>query len=753
MSISRLVRQHKWQLLLGLLIYAAMLWQNMPVPWLQVLYQRLSFMHYDVRLSTTLQPEKITLDASPVAIIDIDDRSLQEVGRWPWPRQTIATLVEKLFQQGVLVVGFDVQFSEPEWNAVARFLQQPDVSDLMDAEQTLALQQLAEQLEGDHFLAQSFALGDVVLGYSFNDHDFAPAGELPAPIAVLTPQQRQASLLRQHSSYSANIAALQQQALGAGFINAEFDPDGILRRTPLIIQYQGQIFGSLALNMANAYFLGDQVQIQTEPQGLNQAVTFIQLSNLKIATDASGNVLIPFKGPPFSLPYVSAADVLLRADTLPDLAQKAVIIGTSATALADLKSTPVHHSFPGVEIHGTVLYQLLKAMEGQQEGNVVVASFPTEPDWSQGAIFLLLSVMIVLVVAFPLMGPMSLILSAVVTMVGLNWLDYYLYTERELALDMSRPMLLLFLITLTNLAYGFILQTRKRIQIKNMFGQYVPPAYVDQLMHAEQLLSLDGESRNMTVLFADIRSFTTISESLSATRLKQLLNTFFDPMTAIIFNNHGTIDKYVGDMIMAFWGAPLVDGHHADHAIASALKMLEKVDQMQDELQAQGFPEVRIGVGLNTGMMNVGDMGSKFRRAYTVLGDSVNLGSRLEGLTKFYGVSLLIGEETYAQQTRFLCRRLDRVKVKGKDQAIQVYQPLCEKQNASRDMALEIEQHHQALDYYLAQRWGLAQQLFSQLRKAHPNVYIYELYLNRIMQLQQQTLPADWDGVYVRTEK
>jgi len=265
--------------------------------------------------------------------------------------------------------------------------------------------------------------------------------------------------------------------------------------------------------------------------------------------------------------------------------------------------------------------------------------------------------------------------------------------------------------------------------------------------------SFEGESKELTVLFSDIRSFTTISEGLNATQLKKLLNDFFTPITGIIFDHSGTIDKYVGDMVMAFWGAPIDDDKHRSHAVLAALEMLDKVEALKPEFREQGFPEVNVGIGINTGVMNVGDMGSTYRRSYTVLGDAVNLGSRLESLTKFYGIRLLVGEDTVKDLDEFLLRRIDRVKVKGKDKAVNCYQPMCLLAAADASLRQRVDAYHGALDCYYTKDWGGAQQKLRALLADEPNTLLYQIYLDRIDEHKNAELPPEWDGAFTHTSK
>jgi adenylate cyclase len=287
-----------------------------------------------------------------------------------------------------------------------------------------------------------------------------------------------------------------------------------------------------------------------------------------------------------------------------------------------------------------------------------------------------------------------------------------------------------------------------------VFGQYVPPEVVEEMSrNPDQNFSVEGESRELSVLFCDIRSFTTISESLAADELKQLLNHFFTPMTRIIFEKRGTIDKYVGDMIMAFWGAPVQDPLHPRHAVEAALAMLEQVVELRPGFAERNWPQVEIGIGINTGLMNVGDMGSEYRRAYTVIGDAVNLGSRLEGLTKYYGVKLIISESTAGSLDGFVLRCLDRVKVKGKHEPVTIYEPVGHAAGVSRELVQDVNDSNQAMQHYFAGKWETARSAFQTLRDAVPERKLYGLYLERIDTLQSNGVVEGWDGVFEHTSK
>ena len=366
---------------------------------------------------------------------------------------------------------------------------------------------------------------------------------------------------------------------------------------------------------------------------------------------------------------------------------------------------------------------------------------------------ILLTSGVILSAVLPVLGPALLAVAAVVLVGVAVWSNFALWSLYRMDLSLTLILLLILALVVINTAYGFLSERLTRKTIKGMFDQYVPPAHIDAMLQNPEAYSFSGESREMTVLFADIRDFTSVSEALTATELKQLLNEFFTPVTGIIFEHNGTVDKYVGDMIMAFWGAPLEDRNHRANAVSAALRILAEVERLRVEFPLRGFPAINIGIGVNTGMMNVGDMGSVYRRAYTVLGDAVNLGSRLEGLTKFYGVKLLIGEETHHTLEGILCRLVDKVKVKGKDHAVRAYEPLCAMAEATPQLLADVSQYHAALDSYFAQRWDEAQERFEALHAIAPHALLYGIYLERIADLRVLDLPPDWDGSFQHLSK
>jgi len=719
-------------------------------PGLERVRNRLEWVAFDWRTRATLDRH---VEKDPrVVIVDIDERSLREQGHWPWPRPKVAALLDRLGEAGAAVIGLDMVFAEPEANPAEQVaegleamkaqgrkgLPGPQTETMLEQ-----LRGLAEQLDGDRVLAESLAANPVMLGYVFTFSD-ASVGLLPRPLGEAT-QEIRALGLPELPHYSANLPLLQTNAAGGGYLTVEGgDEDGVIRRVPLLNVYGDGLYGLLALEVARLYLDMPPVELRIEQFYRDRALEAISLGGfIEIPTDSRGQVLVPYRGPQGSFPYVSATDVLAERVDRGVLDGAIALVGTSAKGLFDQRSTPVQNVFPGVEIHANVIAGILDDR------------FPYKPPWADGAdVSLMVLLGLLLALIFPRLHALGLAVSSLVVTglyVGVNT---WVWAEEGLALTVAQPVLMVAILATLNMTYGFLAERRNRERLKGMFGQYVPADLVEEMnANPKGDYGFEGESREMTVLFCDIRGFTSISESLPANELKKMLNYFFTPMTRLIFENRGTIDKYVGDMIMAFWGAPLPDPDHRAHAIATAIAMLHKLQALQPELAERGWPGFHIGIGLNTGMMNVGDMGSSFRRAYTVIGDAVNLGSRLEGLTKYYGVSLIVSELTCQGQEAFVFRPLDRVRVKGKADPVVIFEPVCRRAEADEAALAELNQHAQALAAYYSRRWDEAELAFSQLIERHPERKLYLLYLERVLDLRAKSLPEDWDGVFTHTSK
>lgn len=725
--------------ILGFFLVLDLVALNKPNSVADHLLQRVDTLIYDWRFRAFL-PKRA--DNVPIVIVDVDELSLKKEGRWPWPRAKLAHLVEALQAQQVRLIGFDVVFSEQEINPVSQVL----ASGQLSAATATELQPLVAQLDGDSQFAKVISK-NTVLGYFLHNTGGIHAGVLPPPMLRVEEKDNKKLSVNFMPDYTGNLAVFSESVLGAGFVSTLPDVDGVMRRSPLVLRYENNLYSALSLELAKIYLNAPFVKLQTIKSGNQLRLESLVIGNTVIHTDESGVALIPYKGKGRSYPYISATDVLNNPNSIPALKGAIVLIGTSALGLTDLRTSPLETGYPGVEVHANLLDAIIQSTE-------TTTSMYYRPDWEPGLTFVILLLSgLAFVWILPTLEP------AFMLAVSGGWFAVLILTNlaawKSAHYDLPLAILILstFCIAILNIGSGFLRTNTQKRELKTLFGQYVPPAHVERMLENHHLAGLEGESRHMTVLFSDIRGFTTISEGLKATKLKELLNEFFTPITGIIFEHEGTIDKYVGDMVMAFWNAPLLDANHAEHAIDAALSMLQKVEELKVVFAAKGLPEINIGVGVNTGFMNVGDMGSIYRRTYTVLGDAVNLGSRLESITKFYGVKLLVGEGTYDLAPQFLYRLVDKIIVKGKREPVCVYEPVCRLEDASESRVQRVQQYNTALEHYYSREWDAAEKIMRALHKGDPNRKLYNMYLERIDELRYELLPDDWMGVFEHRSK
>ncbi len=696
---------------------------------------RIEYFFYDLRYRLTLKKNE-EISPNKIVILDIDEKSLQAEGRWPWSRVKIGKLVEKLAEDGAVVVAFDIVFSEAERNPAREILQNYPIYDIQEQ-----LRKIEDIADADKVFARSFSKTDVILGYFF-DFEGTQVGALPPNVFDAGEDVMNNYYIQSMPGIISNLKVLQDSARGAGSVTTIPDADGVIRRSPLVLSYKGKLYPSLSLAAGMAYNLLEAPQINTSDVTGLTSITSIGISENPAITDATGKVLVPYLGKQKSFPYISATDVLNDNIEEGELTGAIIFVGTSAIGLKDLRTTPLETSYPGVEVHANILKGLL-------EGGI-----PYQPDWEGALITVLIFIVGFALAGFlPQMGSISMVSTGVATLAIYMAFNYSLWSFSHFDLSQAPLVILISGITVINIAVGFFQESLRRRNLKDMFGQYVPPAHIDRMVSSEnEEDAFSSDTREMTVLFSDIRSFTSISEGLSAEELKLMLNEYFTPITKIIFETEGTIDKYVGDMVMAFWGAPLEDPDHRLHALEASLAMLEKTRELKQEFKSKGLPEINIGIGLNSGLMNVGDMGSQYRRAYTVLGDAVNLSSRLESLTKFYGVSCLVGEETIKGLDQYAFREIDRIQVKGKEASVNVYEPIGKRDALSQEQLNELDEYHKALDYYRNQQWQEALEIFKKLNTQSEQT-IYKIYLERIEEYRSQELPKDWNAVYKHINK
>ncbi|HEY7753816.1 MAG TPA: adenylate/guanylate cyclase domain-containing protein [Steroidobacteraceae bacterium] len=695
------------------------------------LVQRVENYLYDVRVGW-MMPDVVD---PRIVIVDIDEASLAAEGQWPWPRRKIAALNDALFDgYGIRAAGFDVLFGEPERNAELQLIDAIAAGPLAgDTGRLVQLEEIRRGHEGDRLLAESLIARDVVLGYVFKQKPGstgpATTGELPPPVTFEDPRIHGHDWLRPQG-YAASLRELQQAAPAGGFFDTPLtDEDGVVRRVPLFQYYNGNLYESLSFALARLAQGAPPVRFAFDADR-PQRLAYAMLGDRRVPIDGQGAVLIPFRGPLGSFRYVSATDVLNARAPADALKDAIVLVGASAPGLQDVRAVPVAKEYIGVEAHANLVSGLL-------DGTI-----PSRPRQSAFAeILALLAVALVTALLLPRLAPLAgfgLFLFLIGAALGLNLV---LWARYGLVLPLAGVLVYTTIAALLQLTWGYFTATRRRQRLSRIFGQYVPAEIVSELDAGGAEVSLEGESREMTVLFSDVRGFTTISEGLTARELTQLMNEFLTPITAAIHRHRGTIDKYMGDAVMAFWGAPLADPGHASHAVQAAQAMVAEMRALKPAFEARGWPAIEIGVGLSSGEMNVGNMGSQFRAAYTVLGDAVNLGSRLEGLTKTYGVNIIVSERTVALAPGLRYRELDRVRVKGKKEPVGIYEPIAAADEAAAASFAA------ALARYRAADWDRAETLITELSAAAPHP-LYQLYLGRIRHFRAAPPPPDWDGVF-----
>jgi len=695
-------------------------------------------------------------DEQPVAIVDIDEESLAALGQWPWSRIVVAQLVDRLTALGAAVIGFDVIFAEPDRtspsSAAENFIG-------LSPEMRAAISQLPSN---DDVFAAALRRSRVVLGEAATDRDSIGIGPpLKSPPAKIGPDPQQ--FLSPYPSLVRAIPVLEEAAAGRGMVTINPEGDGIVRRVPLMFAVGDGLYPALSFEMLHV-LTGESVAVRAGSRG----IVGLMVGDHTIPTDDKGRVWVHFAKHEKNI-YVSAKDVLAGAVDPSRIRDKLVLIGTSATGLIDNKTTPLDPALPGVEVHA----QLLETVIG--------GSYIATPDWADGAEKCLIAITgLLIIVLVPITGARWTLVVLAVMSAAVALGTGYLYVYHAFMIDGSLPLLTAAVLYTLLVYAGYSREESQRREIRSAFGQYLSPAVVEQLAKDPSRLKLGGEHRNMTFLFSDIRGFTAISERYKddPPSLALLINRYMTPMTNTILAHKGTIDKYIGDAIMAIWNAPLDDPEHPRNACNAALGMLRELEKLNVVLAAEATageaeqrdaaangdtlikrhvytPRLNIGVGINTGDCIVGNMGSEFRKSYTVLGDSVNLAARLESQSKNYGVSLIIGEDTYKHVADFAAIELDLIAVKGKAEAVHIYTLLGDEAVAATPAFQALRTHHDAmLAAYRGQNWAVARVQTAACRELNPLLdHLYDLYEARMHVFETIPPPADWDGVYIAETK
>jgi adenylate cyclase len=688
-----------------------------------------------------------------IVIVDIDSRSLTEIGRFPWSRNILARLVRQLtrhYKAGA--VGFDISFPEPDtssgYDVLAR-LADGELKDIPALRRELVA--LKPALDYDGLFAEALEGQPVVLGYNVANEQ--AKGVLPKPAFTVDDLHGRELVAYHQIGFEANIARLQQAAMGAGIFTVQPDADGVVRSSPLLMRVRDAYYPSLALATAAAWLkahaiapyyteTADTLSDSSLASGGVDAITlFTPRGQRRIPVGEGLATIVQFRGrggpQGGAFRYVSAAEVLAGRVPAGVLENAIVLVGTTAPGLVDLRATPVSSEYPGVEVHANIVKSIL---DGR---------FKSHP-YTAVAIELLQVVVVgtVLAIALAVLAPLHAVLLAAAAFAGVAGINYALYSHADLVLNVFACLLLVAALFVLNLAWGYFFEFRKGRALVSRFGEYVAPELVARMAENPEAYNMDGESRELTVMFVDVRGFTTISEGLAPKELREYINLYLTAMSEDIRASHqGTLDKYIGDAVMAFWGAPVAFPDHASRAVATSLLMQQSAARLDRAFQERGWPGLKIGIGLNSGLMHVGDMGSAIRRAYTVMGDAVNLGSRLEGITKIYGVGIAVGAATRLAAPEFVYRELDLVRVKGKNEPVAIFEPVGKAGEVPAAVLAEIGDWEEALALVRAQRWEVAGVRIRALQASHPQRALYALYLHRIEHYRAEPPGADWGGV------
>ncbi|MGY4156987.1 adenylate cyclase [Bradyrhizobium sp. USDA 4461] len=691
-----------------------------------------------------IEPRQKT--ARPVTIVDIDERSLADprLGQWPWPRTRLADIVINLTRLGAVVIAFDAVFSEPD-------RLNPDIAadtfSNLDEEMRARLRQLPSN---DSIFAEAIKNSRVVLGESGGPNVRADLNEkLPVTGLAMLGEEPQRFMF-QFPGLLRNVPMLEEAAAGRGLFTIRPERDGIVRRVPMMMVAQGITMPSLTFEMLRVAGGSGTILIKADKGGIQS----LGIKGFAIPTDLYGQLWIHYARRDPSI-YVSAVDVL-DGRVAPDrIAGKLILIGTSSVGLNDIKTTPVTPAMPGVEVHAQVL-------ESALTGDVV-----SQPSYGIAIEFLAAMIMGLLVIAFaPKFGPITLVVVGGMFASVLTGTSWHFYAQHRLLIDFTYPLMSTTAIYLTLIFSAFVREQQQRRQIRSQFVQYMSPALVEQLAQSPERLVLGGEEREMTIMFSDMRGFTSISETYKSDPqgLTALMNRFLTPLSNAILARKGTIDKYMGDAIMAFWNAPLDDKQHQLNACEAALDMLERVDDLNRAREREAkdgghvYVPLNIGVGLNTGTCVVGNMGSDVRFDYSVFGDSVNLASRLEGQSKEYGFPIIVGSKTaLAVKEKFAILELDFIMVKGKKEPEVIYaiagrEDVANSGRFQRLRNLTIEM----LACYRGRDWDGALAAIERGRKtddARALQSLYNLYEARIRNFEKYPPPPDWNGAFALTTK
>ncbi len=638
---------------------------------------RLEALSYDLRLNLTLPHSH----NSKIVIVDIDEKSLSEEGRWPWSRNKLALLVANLLRHNAAVIGLDVVFAEKDESSGLKTLEQLGKKELHGDEAFQNnLRRIRDRMDYDNVFARLIKGKPVVLGYYFTHYADKSrervSGQLPPTVFPSGAFEGMNIPFVKMTGYGANLPKLQDNAMSAGHFNQLPDADGVVRRIPMIIEYNGSYYESLSLAVVRALFGSPSLKPGLVSSGgggsAYKRIEWLQTSDLRIPVDERITSLIPYAGGQGSFPYISAADVLRDSIKTDVLEGAIVLVGTTSPGLMDLRSTPVQAVYPGVEVQANMIAGILDQ------------NIRKKPAYTMGAELLaLLSTGLLLSFLLPYLSPLKATLVGFLAAACVIAINMWAW-KNNLVLPLASSVINISFIFILNMSYGFFIETGAKRRIKAMFSSYVTERIVNELIKNPDMAKLGGERREITILFSDVKGFTSFSEKHTPEEVVSILNEYLGAMTGVVFKWEGTLDKFIGDAILVFWSAPMHQENHAELAVKCALDMVGTLGQLRQKWLSEGKASLDCGIGINTGEVIVGNIGAEGKKMdYTIIGDHVNLSSRVESLTRKYNVDILITEFTLQKirekiESKSLAhvsvKGIEKVVVKGKEKPVEIYE-------------------------------------------------------------------------------
>jgi len=701
------------------------------------------------------------IDPKPdVVLAVVDEESIEKEGKWVWPRSKFANLITKLSNAGASVIAFDIGFLEPDSHGIIQTIDQvqrkANQLNLDDTDFNLFLSDLKKRSDNDRILADAITNSEakVVLGYFFHMEsdglDIIDEKRINAhknnirssTYGMVRYDSRDDSSAFFKTAYlpQSNIPIISASAAYSGYFNMIPDYDGVLRWIPGVIKFEDNLYAPLFLKAVSAY-LNKPVSIKIQK---DYGVTELRIGKHKIPVrEEDGAFMVNYRGPGKTFKHIPITRILSGNFQEDEVKNKIVMVGATATAIYDLRATPFDEVYPGLEIHANAV------------DNILSSNFLHRPDWAGlFDVFAIIFIGLFLGIVLPRIGPVAGGISGLLLFSGHIILCQYLFSEMGWILNMVYPLFVLLLVYTSITAYRYLIEEAQKKFIRSAFSTYLAPSVVKQLEDSPDKLVLGGEEREITAFFSDVQGFTSISEKLDPSELVELLNEFLTEMTDIILEHQGTVDKFEGDAIIAFFGAPNAMENHAEAGAEVCLKMQNRMEELREIWKASGKPQLKMRIGLYTGLAVVGNMGSKSRMDYTMMGNTVNTAARLEGVNKIYGIYTLIGETTYeAVKDKIMAREIDSIQVIGKRRPVIIYQPIGFHDDINETILETVDHYHKGLFAYRNKDWNKAAGFFESALEISPDDNPSKEMFKRCNVFKADPPGKDWNGTYTMTTK